>query len=321
MTDNPADEAEERIVEFVETFGNAGFFEDGMIRSLEVMFQLCEIYFGNHCARRGFDTMVSCALPDGYDAKTSWRDHLDEVFGLIYSDTQLGQVLHDLTAYCDFGVVMARARDQDKRRDVLASRIEIAEQLLALLPIEAWGLDGERLLVVLRKSQARWKLDNGEALTAEELAILAGRAPQTIKNKLAGEYKEINGKQHHIEAEEANAWLSRQKDYYPSIWREQDDTARLVETDKGMGDVVFVPVAKDGSTYHPGLQRDGKYQIDADGAEREFDTFEEALAALQKMHFPQWRRPTPEGRWTRVRGVDWRRVSMDQLKVMPPAQA
>ena len=181
------------------------------------------------------------------------------------------------------------------------------------------GLDGDRLLVVLRKSLARWKLDNGDPVTADELAILSGRAPQAIKNKLAGQYKEITGSQDHIAAEEASAWLSRQKDYYPSIWREQDNTARLVETDMGLGEVLFIPVAKDGSLYHPGLVRDGKYQIDADGKEREFDTFEEALAALQKMHFPQWRRPTPEGRWTRVRGVDWRRIAVDQLETKSSA--
>ena len=66
-------------------------------------------------------------LPDRYEKGTSWRDHLDDVFGLIHSDSQLGQVLRDLTAYCD---LTASARDQDKRRGALASTIVIAELLL-----------------------------------------------------------------------------------------------------------------------------------------------------------------------------------------------
>jgi hypothetical protein len=316
-----AEEAERRISEFIDTFGDNGFFEDGMIKALETMFQLSEIFFGTECAKRGFDAMVSCALPDGWSPDKSWREQLDDVFGLIYSDTHLGELLHDLTAYCDFGVVLTLARDEEKRQAVLASRIEQIEQLIALLPVEAWGLDGERLLVVIRKSLARWKLDNGEALSAEELAVLSGRAFQTIKNKLSGDPSEIQGTQAHIEAAEANAWLSRQKDFYPSIWKNQDDTPAIAEREKGMGEVAFVPVAKDGSLFHPGVKRDGKYLVDSDGAEQEFESFDEALAILQRAHFPEWRRPTPEGRWTRVRGVDWRRVPLDRLNAMPLAQA
>lgn len=306
-------EVEDRISEFMETFGNEGFFEDGMIESLEKMHQLSEIFFGTETATIGFNTMIGHALPGGVISKHGWREHLDDNFGLIFSETRLGQLLHDLTAYCDFGVVLTQSRDDEQRRQVLAGQIRTAEQLLAILPAETWQLDDERLLKVIHKSLARWKLDNGQPLSAEELSVLSGRALQTIKNKLAGQSKEINGTQLKIEAAEAAAWLSVQKDYYPSIWKEQDDTRAIVEIDKGMGDVAFVPVAKDGSIFHPGLKRDGKYLVDSDGAEREFESFDEALAALQRMHFPEWRRPTPEGRWTRVRGVDWRRVPLDEL--------
>lgn len=311
--DEILDAVHERTNEFRETFGGEQFFENGMIRSLEAMYRLSEIYFGQECASQGFDLMVSRAF-QRKDASTSWRDVLDEDFGGIYSETELGNLVHDMTAYANYGIILGNARDDEQRRQVLAAQIEITKDLLNLLPSEFWGLDDEWLVIVLRKAQARWKLDNSEPLSAKELAALSGRALQTIKNKLSGETKEIHGSQVRIEAGEAAAWLSVQKDYNESIWKEQDDTESIIVSDKGMGAVVFVPVAKDGSFFHPGLCRDGKYMIDGEGSEREFEDFESALAALQKMHFPQWRRSTPEGRWTRVRGVDWRRMPMESLR-------
>ncbi|MCI2395076.1 hypothetical protein [Aliiroseovarius sediminis] len=314
--DDIAERVHERTIDFEHSFGNQDFFEEGVIRSLEVMFELCASYLGEECASRGFDTMVSCAFQRN-NSDLGWREILDEDYCGIYSETQIGNLLHDLTAYADFGIVLATARDDDQRYQFLANQIQQAERLLALLPSQVWGLDDEHLVAVLRKSLARWKVDNGEPVTALELAVLSGRAPQTIKNKLAGNPAEINGSQMRIEAEEAAAWLSAQSDFNDSIWRKQCDAVSIVEADEGLGEVVFVPVAKDGSMFHAGLIKDGKYLIDAEGAEREFDDFDEALSALQKMPFPQWRRPTPEGRWTRVRCVEWRRVTRDEL--MPSA--
>jgi len=312
-TEDINNEVHQRTMEFRAAFGNKEFFEEGMIRSLEAMFGLCEIFFGKDCASLGFDTMVSHVFQRN-DGKLGWQEILEEDFVGIYSETKLGQLLHDLTAFADYGIVLATARDDKQRLQLLASQVQQAEALLSLLPSDVWGLNDEHLVVVLQKSLARWKVDNGDPLDAGELAILSGRALQTIKNKLSGQTKEIKGSQKRIEAHEARAWLSAQKDYYGSLWQIQDDTDIVIEADQGMGDVVFVPIAKDGSTFNPGLQRDGKYLIDAEGAEREFDDFTSALTALQQMHFPQWRRPTPEGKWTRVRGVEWRRVSVQELE-------
>lgn len=312
--DDTAELVHQRIVDFQHSFGNQDFFEEGVIRSLDAMFELCASYLGEEFASRGFDTMVSCAFQRN-DSDLGWREILDEDYCGIYSETKIGNLLHDLTAYADFGIVLATARDDEQRYQLLANQIQRAERLLALLPSQVWGLDDEHLVAVLRKSLARWKVDNGVSVSALELAVLSGRAPQTIKNKLAGNPAEINGSQMRIEAVEAAAWLSAQSDFNNSIWRNQSDAVSVAESDEGLGEVVFVPVAKDGSTFHAGLSKDGKYLIDGEGAEREFNDFDEALSALQKMQFPQWRRPTPEGRWTRVRGVEWRRVTQDELRL------
>ena len=81
-------------------------------------------------------------------------------------------------------------------------------------------------------------------------------------------------------------------------------------------DVVFVPVAADGSSFHPGLARSGKFVIGAKGEEVPHATFEDALGALQRMATPRWRRPNDAGNWGIVSGRDWKRVERRQLMSM-----
>lgn len=312
---NVADEVHRRTIAFEHSFGNEAFFEDGMIKSLSIMERICSIYFGEDNAAKGFGAMVGPAF-GREDGSANWRELMEEEFCGIYSETQLGNLVHDMTAYADYGIVLALARDPEQREALLSGQVEQASDLLDVLPTEFWGLQSERLVQVLSKAKVRWKLDNGEHLDAVELALISGRALQTIKNKLAGDYAEIHGNQRRIDADEAKAWLAAQADFFPSIWRQQDDRDILPEADRGLGEVVFVPVAKDGSIFHPGVVRDGRYLVDKEGAERGFDNFDAALAALQSMFIPQWRRPTDEGIWTRVRGVDWRRMEVEHLNSM-----
>lgn len=302
----------ERWLEFTRTFGNEGFFEEGVIGSMMSISKICEIFFGDVHASAGLNRMVRGAFPHRSEEE-NWEDILEDEFSMIFSETAIGHLLHDLTAYADFGIVLATARDSRQREEFLSKQIGAAKTLLRVLPVKQWGLDGEHLVKLLRKAIARWKVDTGQHVDAKELALLSGRALQTIKNKLAGKPAEIIGNQNRIEAREAAAWLAAQKDFNTSIWRDQDDTADLVETDRGLGEVLFLPVAKDGSVFHPGVRREGKYLVDEEGREREIEAFEEALASLQSMVFPQWRRPTAEGVWTRVRAVEWRRYSADEV--------
>ncbi|NGQ92454.1 hypothetical protein G5V65_16280 [Rhodobacter sp. HX-7-19] len=77
--------------------------------------------------------------------------------------------------------------------------------------------------------------------------------------------------------------------------------------------MVFVPVAADGSHFHPGLERGGKFMIGAKGEEVSYPSFNEALSALQKMATPRWRRPNEAGNWGIVSGRDWKRIERSQL--------
>ncbi|HET7347959.1 MAG TPA: hypothetical protein VFJ10_11545, partial [Acidobacteriaceae bacterium] len=55
---------------------------------------------------------------------------------------------------------------------------------------------------------------------------------------------------------------------------------------------VFVPIGADGSMFHPGLKRDGNFLLGAGTEDLRVGNFEEALAQLQAMVTPVWRRPT-----------------------------
>ncbi|PVA07128.1 hypothetical protein DC363_08120 [Thalassorhabdomicrobium marinisediminis] len=72
--------------------------------------------------------------------------------------------------------------------------------------------------------------------------------------------------------------------------------------------MIFVPVARDGSMFTPDLQRNGAYRIGAKGSEEDIPDFANALARLNAMSVPRWRRPNERGLWGIVSGVSWQRI-------------
>ncbi len=82
-----------------------------------------------------------------------------------------------------------------------------------------------------------------------------------------------------------------------------------------LGDVVFVPVAKDGSWFHPSQCRNSRgYTIGPKGSETPVSDYFEALDALAKAPTPHWRRPNSAGNWGIVAGVSWQRKELSEIK-------
>lgn len=113
----------------------------------------------------------------------------------------------------------------------------------------------------------------------------------------------------------ALTWLQKRKGFLKSIWAEEEidvtedsEPTEPIEMDR----TIFVPVARDGSIFNPGLVRGGTYQIGAKGEEQSFSTFADALAALNAMPVPRWRRPNDKGNWGIVSGVVWQRIERQQ---------
>ncbi len=309
-------ELEERRENFELSLGHHGFIEDGMMCTIEKMHEIFSIFFGEDVADWAFLQIMSHGLRQKPEENETWREFLDRHASSLFFETSGGVLLFHLAAYAEQGIVIAAARDAQKREEMLRRWVEDGQRLLEILPLKQWNLDGEYLVRTVNKAAARWKIDNAQPINAEELALLSGRALQTIRNNLAHQ-SGIKGNQARIEALDAAAWLAGQKDFKASIWRDQDESHDGNAPYPEPLEFEFVPVAADGTIFHRGLSRNGKYLIDEEGTEQEIEDFDEALAELQKMFVPQWRRPSPEGRWTRVRGVDWRRVPKTQVRTDP----
>jgi hypothetical protein len=150
----------------------------------------------------------------------------------------------------------------------------------------------------------------------QSLAILGGVTEGRIRNILSSGEGGLEKVGQSVTAVSALAWLKGRKEFFASIWQQPDEVAPNAPNPDFSDDVVFVPVAADGSLFHPGLARGGKFMIGAKGDEVPHATFEAALVALQKMATPRWRRPNDAGNWGIVSGRDWKRIERRQLMSM-----
>lgn len=301
----------EREIEFRELFGGQEFLEDSIIEATKQIGRIAALIFGEDPADAALDLLVGSAF--GAHEKGRWLDSLEEEANGIYSEIPAGNLLHDLTAYADYGIVLNLCRSVEQRERVIGEQVE---QGLVLLQLVGKLLADERsspLWRIVTKAHARWKLDQGHSLNRDDLVLLSGLAEQSVRNRLAEKNSGIEGTSDHIEASSALRWLSNQKKFVTSLWRYQDDTDIIESLETAVSDPVFLPVAPDKSLFHPGLKKDGAYIIGEVGSERSFSDFDEALKALHEMIIPTWRRPTEKGRWTQVRGIDWRRVDRKEL--------
>lgn len=306
------DEIAARHEDFMEAFGSEGFFEDTLVTCLHRIEQICSVYFGTDSARAGLDTMVGRYFPEL--VKTGgWKHALEEEFSGIYSELPVGHLFHDLDAYANYGIFLRSVPDPAERERVLGEMVEAGKTFIEVIPLKAWGIANEHAVWIVRKASIRFKLDSGEPINAEELALISGLELQSIRNKLAGKTKEIQGNQAKILAADALNWLRYRKDFLPSLWREQDDSDYVAAFDDALTGCLFVPVAKDGTVFSPSVSQDGAFIIGPEGHERRMVDYSEALAALQAMQIPIWRRPTEGGTWTRVRGVSWTRMKPEDF--------
>lgn len=228
----------------------------------------------------------------------------------------MGVRLHDLNAYAYWGIALNGGKDAAEREALLVRTIDEVASFMAKIPFKAWGIapgDAGRTLTL---AQARFALDTGRAIDAATLAFLGGVTERRIRNMMAGKERsftpDADGR---IPAEEALSWLhGRPKLFRPSVWRQQNTFEDLAARPAEVEDAVFVPVAADNSVFHPGLARNGRFNIGRGRSEMLCDTFDDAVAALQKMTDPVWQRPTPRGLWTTVSAARWARFERVDLE-------
>lgn len=244
--------------------------------------------------------------------REDWREALNQARSSVFSETPLGQRFHDLAAYAHFGISLAPSDVEDE--DWLRERVEEAAAFVAVSPLELWlGPDRTGVLEELALlSSARWALDNGRPVEPAALAIFGGVSAGRMRNMTTGSKRDFTVENGRVPALEALAWLTGRESFWPSIWREQA-VPFLHGRDTALAAPRFVPEARDGTVFHPGLLRNGGYMVGPKGAETKLAAFDEALAALQSMPEPFWRRPNEAGSWGIVRGVEWRRLDQSDL--------
>ena len=311
MTDHHY-EIEDRRWTFHDTFGGEEFIENSLIEATHQLCKVSAIIYGREAADSAFDTLVGAIFPSAV-REYGWREALVEEANGIYSDTLGGALLHDLTAYADYGIVVSPCRSTEERERLLEQQVHDGLRLLELVALNLEDSASSPIWRIVRKSHARWKLDTGQILNKEDLSLLSGLADQSIRNRLAGKDREIHGTTKRIEAAEALKWLLVQKHFVRSLWRSQDDTESVRSIDKAISEPIFVPIAKDKSVFHPRLLKDGEYIVGEVGQEQSYQDYDAALEALQEMLVPTWRRPSDTGRWMQVKGVSWRRMDRSTL--------
>lgn len=256
----------------------------------------------------------------GWKAESAdWHDVLQENEAYCFSEWPMGQNLHDLTAYAYFGIVLDATEEdsEDQIVELLGTQVAEANAFIALSPLEAW-LGQERspqLETIVMLACNRWALDTHKAVEPTALAIFGGISEGRVRNMMSGAKRTFSNDEGKIPAAEALAWLAGRPEFWNSIWREQRLPRYGVRHRPPLDAPVFVPVARDGSVFHPGLHRGGGFTIGPKGDEIQVDDLEEALHQLQCMPTPYWRRPNEAGTWGLVGGVRWQRLDRSDLQV------
>jgi hypothetical protein len=247
----------------------------------------------------------------------NWREALAQANENCFSEWVFGARLHDLAAYAVYGIVLDGSEDANERAKNLDEAVTEAEKFLQATPVSQWGMSlNSDLHRLVRLASARWALDNGRPVEPAALAEFGGVTEGRIRNMMAGQKRAFSSVDGLIPAQEALAWLSGRPEFWNSIWRDQSLPQYGVKHRPPLTRAVFVPVARDGSTFHPGLKRGGGYTIGEKGTETQVADFDEALVELQCMPIPYWRRPNASENWGVVSGVRWARLDASDLEII-----
>lgn len=245
----------------------------------------------------------------------NWRSSLTASRSNCFSEWSIGAALHDLAAYAEYGIVLHESDDPDELAAHIQMLLGIAQDIEARTPFLQWGLepnnDLTRLVILARN---RWALDNQKPIEPTALAKFGGVTEGRIRNMMSGANKAFSSEDGRIPADEALKWLIGRPDFWASIWRGQSLPRYAPSEEAPIHDVIFVPVARDGSVFHPGLRRGSSYTVGQKGQEQQIADFNEALIQLQRMPVPYWRRPNASGNWGSVVGIRWERMDASQFQ-------
>ena len=297
---------------FHETYGN--YFDAGwtLVHLVNSSGLFLARIVGEEPALRGMRLITAGLTGQDVDSIASWAENLDNAGTDAFSEWPLGQRLHDLNAYAIFGFIFCDDPDPTERRVHLKSLIQEVKEFYDSSPIAVWGSNSEgsewsELAFLITLATNRWELDNDRPVEPKALAYFGGITEGSVRNMMSGTDATFRNEDGKIAAVDAKFWLRKRNEYWDSVWEELVAPEATPQTNEEVTP-VFVPVARDGSIFHPGLKRPSGFIIGKKGDESHIDDFDEALALLQSMPTPYWRRPNDKGVPGIVKGMRWARV-------------
>ena len=201
---------------------------------------------------------------------TDWREALDDNQPSCFSDWPMGARLHDLAAYAYYGIALGGGDSETGAREWLDDLIQEATSFERQSPLSIWLDEGhavqlERLMLLARN---RWALDTGASVEPAALAYFGGISEGRIRNMMSGAKRAFTHSDGRVPAHEALAWLADRDAFWNSIWRDQPAPPHGARSRAPVERPAFVPVARDGSIFHPGLETGGTFTIGERGSER-----------------------------------------------------
>ena len=309
---------EARLAAFQESYGNE---EDPGMTLADMVISLgntLEMIVGASIAA---EAMAPVARSLGHHAG-DWRETITTWSNNAFSDWELGHLMHDMAAYAKFGIdIAAEAEDSEAE---IAARIEVritaAETFLDSVSLDHLiGKDRKQdFETIVLMARTRWQLDHGKPVTPEGLARLGAVSDSRMRGlaRQAADATIQMDANRLIPAQAALDWLENQPKFKSSLWKTDRPAADPEAAEPEISDPVFIPEARDGSRFLPGLDTGQGYAIGQKGHEQVVADFDEALSILSRMEPPRWRRPSPaSGIPSLVTGVRWVRLGRNSLDI------
>lgn len=242
----------------------------------------------------------------------TWREAFETYDPVLTPHWTGTKLIDNAGIYGLYGVLPAEVQF-DARKPWIDKLAQQLDQFRQVANPEPQGV----IARIINLALSRHAMDTGAGeVDLQSLALFGGVTEGRIRNILSSGDGGLEKVGQRVTAVSAAAWLKGRKEFFASIWQQPDEVVPEAPSPDFSDEVVFVPVAADGSHFHPGLARSGKFMIGAKGEEVQYPTFDEALTALQKMATPRWRRPNEAGNWGIVSGRDWKRIERRQLMSM-----
>jgi len=194
-----------------------------------------------------------------------------------------------------------------------------SDEILPPLPEEQFGQTDVgayymRLIPqLLAHGKARLKVDRGDDLTLAEIALLTGQKEQTVMTA-------SHRSRFHTTLQDGRrlAKISDVLEYliaygYQPTQEPGGSTSSKNVSAEVLDEVVFVPVARDGTSFLPDVRINGRYVIGAKGDEQRVQDYFEALSLLQRMRVARWRRKGSAKAPGIVSGIRFERVAVKQI--------